>query len=345
MPAGTAILTSPDTVVTSPRPAVMRSIRTSPLALRTLAEPSALPMVRSPLAEFTVTSPPARPMPVSPDAVLTWTAPAASSSRTSPDAVLMLTGPAVRSTVTSPLAVRASREPSSPLQRTSADAALSTHDEPSGNRTTRSSGVLLSSRTRSGTVTVSVPAASSTVAAAMSSSPRLPACADVSDTVAVVTGSACTVMLPAGSLASRVIGPGAGISQVVIVLLPSLIVGLGWCAVVMGRTVAQWSWAGLVTARSPDEMMARSAAGIAGDPLADTAAGSLRSGTARPVQFMDRGMDEPAIERQALARRSRLDPRLKRVGQPQGDPGGARLVGAVRRGGRLGRLVRFRWRC
>src|SRR5712691_9633267 len=318
MPAGTAILTSPDTVVTSPRPAVMRSIRTSPLALRTLAEPSALPMVRSPLAEFTVTSPPARPMPVSPDAVLTWTA---------------------------PLAVRAFREPSSPLQRTSADAALSTHDEPSGNRTTRSSGVLLSSRTRSGTVTVSVPVASSTVAAAMSSSPRLPACADVSDTVAVVTGSACTVMLPAGSLASRVIGPGAGNSQVVIVLLPSLIVGLGWCAVVMGRTVAQWSWAGLVTARSPDEMMARSAAGIAGDPLADAAAGSLRSGTARPVQFMDRGMDEPAIDRQALARRSRLDPRLKRVGQPQGDPGGARLVGAVRRGGRLGRLVRFRWRC
>jgi hypothetical protein len=47
----------------------------------------------------------------------------------------------------------------------------------------------------------------------------LPERADVSDTLAIVTGSALTVMLPDGSLASRRIGPEAGNSQVVIVVV------------------------------------------------------------------------------------------------------------------------------
>src|SRR6266498_3506235 len=149
-----------------------------------------------------------------------------------PRAVLTLPCPAARSADPSPLAVRASREPRSPLHRMSAEAAFRTQDEPRGSRTTRSSDVLLSSRTRSGTAMISVPASNSTVVASMSSSPRLPE-RDASATVAVVTGSALTVMLPAGSLASRLIGSGAGKSQVVIGLF--LRCSSGWVWGTVGR--------------------------------------------------------------------------------------------------------------
>src|ERR1022692_321820 len=237
MPAGTAMLISPDTVLTSPRPAEMEPIRTSPLALRALAEPSARRMFRSPLAEFTDTSSPARPISVSPDAVFTCTVAAASSSRTSPDAVVMLAEPVTWAAVTSPLAVRASREPISPVQRMSAEAVLSWHEEPAGRCTVRSSEVLLSSRRRSGTVTVRRPASNSTVVLAMSSSPRLPERDGVSDTVAVVTGPAITVMPPDGSVASRVIGSEAGNSQVVIVSVLRCSPG--------GMGVAGWVWGAL----------------------------------------------------------------------------------------------------
>src|SRR5262249_39445950 len=65
----------------------MLPIRTSPLAVFTVAEPAAVGMLTSPLAVRARTSPPARAIRTSPETGRTSAISPVSSARTSPDAV------------------------------------------------------------------------------------------------------------------------------------------------------------------------------------------------------------------------------------------------------------------
>src|SRR6202034_3955491 len=231
----------------------------------------------------------------SPDTVVASASPAAMlSTRTSPLAVLAVTDCPAWPTCTSPLAVVPRTWPNWPSRVTSAEAAETMAEEPSGTSTSRSSEALPRIDDRFGTCTRSVSFLKPPSVSASSCSRAWPEAR--SETVTVVVGRAVTLIVPAGSSMSTAIGPAAANSHEAMIFL--LLAGARQACLSPGGGRGGWWWwwwCGVFGGGS--------APGEAGDPLARAAPWGLHGGLARVAERLAGRTDQPRVERQTVAGR------------------------------------------